>query len=305
MSPEQVRGKELDARTDLFSFGAVLYEMCTGMLPFRGDTTGTMFDTILNRMPVPPVRINPDAPAKLEEIINKALEKDRAVRYQHASDVAADLRRLKRDNVAPKAASSARWSRTQIIAAVLTLVIAVVLSAIGVKMYLVRPAERIGSIAVLPLENLSDDSEQDYFADGMTEELTTALAKIGALRVTSRTSVMQYKGTKKSLPEIGRELNVDSVLEGSVLRDGNRVRVTAQLLLGASTDQHLWAESYDRDLRTCWLSKASLHAALPVRSKITRSPGGGVAPSGYPGGEFAGSRGLLKRSFAPAQAHGN
>ena len=173
--------------------------------------------------------------------------------------------------MAPKAASSARWSRTQIIAAVLTLVIAVVLSAIGVKMYLVRPAERIGSIAVLPLENLSDDSEQEYFADGMTEELTTALAKIGALRVTSRTSVMQYKGTKKSLPEIGRELNVDSVLEGSVLRDGNRVRVTAQLLR-ASTDQHLWAESYERDLKDVLALQSELARSIASQVKITLSP---------------------------------
>src|SRR5215831_17089657 len=130
MSPEQVRGKELDARADMFSFGAVLYEMCTGMLPFRGDTTGAMFDSILNRAPVPPVRINPDTPSKLEEIVNKALEKDCAVRYQHASDIVADLRRFKRDSVVPKAASPARWSRTHIVAIVLALTAAVFLLAI-------------------------------------------------------------------------------------------------------------------------------------------------------------------------------
>jgi eukaryotic-like serine/threonine-protein kinase len=151
MSPEQVRGKELDHRTDLFSFGAVLYEMATGLPPFRGDTTGVIIDSILNREPVPAVRLNSQLPSNLEEVINKALEKDCAVRYQHASEIVADLRRLKRDKVAPKEASSVRWSRTQIMAAALTLVVAVVLSAIGVKTYLARPAESIGSIAVLPL----------------------------------------------------------------------------------------------------------------------------------------------------------
>jgi TolB-like protein/Flp pilus assembly protein TadD len=271
MSPEQVRGKELDARTDLFSFGTVLYEMCTGMLPFRGDTTGAMFDSILNRAPIPPVRINPDTPPKLEEIVNKALEKDCAVRYQHASDIVADLRRFKRDNLVPKAASPARWSRTQIVVTVLALTVAVFLLAIGAKVYLARPAEHIRSIAVLPLENLSRDPEQEYFADGMTEELTTALAKIGALRVTSRTSVMQYKGTKKSLPEIGRELNVDSVLEGSVLREGERVRITAQLIR-ASTDQHLWAESYDRDLKDVLTLQSELARSIASQVRVTVSP---------------------------------
>ena len=271
MSPEQVRGKELDTRTDLFSFGATLYEMATGLPPFRGDTTGVIFDAILNRAPVPSVRLNPQIPPKLEEVINKALEKDCSVRYQHASDINADLRRFKRDVAAPKAALSARWSRNQILATVLVLAAAVVLLALAAKGYFARPAERIGSIAVLPLENLSHNPEQEYFADGMTEELTTALAKIGALRVTSRTSAMQYKGTKKLLPEIGRELNVDSVLEGSVLRDGDRVRITAQLVR-TSTDQHLWAESYDRDLKDILALQSELARGIASQVKVTLSP---------------------------------
>ena len=273
MSPEQVRGKELDARTDLFSFGVVLYEMATGMLPFRGNTTGIMFDSILNRAPEPPVRLNPEIPPQLEETINKALEKDRDVRYQHASDIAADLKRLKRDTafITTKTASFNRWSHTRIMATVLALAATVGVLTVAAKLYFARPTNRIGSIAVLPLENLSRNPEQDYFADGMTEELTTDLAKIGALRVISRTSVMQYKGTKKSVPEIGRELNVDSVLEGSVLHAGDRVRISAQLIR-TSTDEHLWAETYDRDPKDVLALQSELARTIASQIKVTLSP---------------------------------
>jgi len=228
MSPEQVRGKELDGRTDLFSFGIVLYEMATGMLPFRGESSGMIFEGILNRSPVSPVRINPDVPAKLEQIITKAVEKDRKLRYQAASDMGVDLQRLKRDT---DSGSSPKVQST----------IATARSRKGTSI-------RIRAIAVLPLENLSGDPTQDYFADGMTEALTATLAKIGSLRVISRTSVMRYKTTRKSLPEIAQELNVDAIVEGSVMRSGERVRITAQLI-HAAKDQHLWAESYDRDVR--------------------------------------------------------
>ena len=257
MSPEQVRAKELDSRTDLFSLGAVLYEMCTGTLPFRGESTGVVFDSILNRAPVPPVRLNPDVPFDLERIIAKCVEKDRNLRYQHASEIRTDLQRLKRDTesgqarvpteTARKKYVSRRWMVATFGGLILFLA-ALGLSAGKLRDWLrfTSPAP-IKSLVVLPLQNLSGDPAQEYFADGMTEELTTALSKISAVRVISRTSAMRYKGTNKSLPEIAHELNVDGVVEGSVERSGNQVRITAQLI-HAPSDTHLWAESYERNL---------------------------------------------------------
>ena len=243
MSPEQVRGKELDARTDLFSFGAVLYEMCTRKLAFDGQTAGATFDSILNRAPIPPSRVNPDVSAQLEQIIDKLLERETKLRYQNAADIRADLQRLKRDLkgrtfAAPSSSHSRRTARS--------------IRKIDVG--------RIRSLAVLPLENLSNDGTQEYFADGMTEALIADLAKIRMLKVISRTSVMRFRGTTKPLPEIARELNVDAVLEGSVLHAEGRVRITAQLI-HAATDQHLWAENYDRDMR----------GVLDLQSEIAQS----------------------------------
>ncbi len=251
MSPEQVRGEELDARTDVFSFGAVLYEMATGRLAFTGNNPAVILAAILERTPTSVLNLNSDLPPKLEEIINKALKKDRDVRYQTASDLRADLKRVKREAsssqpvVSPTAAPARRgirrwWVVAAVGAAIALLAVFAGLNMGGLRKGLLGPtsAVTIKSLAILPLEDLSGDSQQEYFADGMTEELITNLAKIGALRVVSRSSVMRYKGTKKPLPEIARELNVDGVVEGSVTRSRNRVRITAQLIY-APTDTHL------------------------------------------------------------------
>src|SRR5205807_2791268 len=195
--------------------------------------------------------------------INKTLEKDPEIRCQSAAELRADLKRLQRDTesgrqaVAPPLKESPiylsrvgkwRWVLAGVSVGALLLLVAFAADVGSWREHLLESRDpAIRSLAVLPLENLSHDAEQDYFVDGMTDALTTSLSKIGALRVISRTSATHYKNTTKTLPEIARELNVDGVVEGSVLRSGNRVRITAQLI-HASTDEHIWAETYERDL---------------------------------------------------------
>jgi serine/threonine protein kinase/Flp pilus assembly protein TadD len=292
MSPEQARGEELDARTDLFSFGAVLYEMATGKQAFSGTTSAVIFHAILGEAPTSPVQLNPELPAKLEEIINKALEKDRDLRYQSAGDIRTDLKRLKRDTESGRTVGARhgvplprRWAVVSGIAAFLLVAVGAVILGLNIGglrdrlMSLVGvsvsrrtvPLPRIESLAVLPLANLSGDPEQDYFADGMTEELITNLGKISALRVISRTSVMRYKKTEKPLPQIARELGVDGIVEGSVLRVGDRVRITAQLIQ-AEQERHLWAESYERDLRDILALQSEVAQAITNEIKIKLTP---------------------------------
>jgi TolB-like protein/thioredoxin-like negative regulator of GroEL len=256
MSPEQARGQPVDGRSDLFSLGVVLYEMVSGHQPFAAETTADTLSAILTQEP-PPLSRYADVPTELQRIVSKCLEKDCERRYSSARELLFDLKNLKRElkvgTPAPAVASqerrrglliSRRWLA---LSALLMLVVMALLFLFLFRGAPTAVSPEIKSLAVLPLENLSGDPQQDYFADGMTEALINNLARIRALKVISRTSAMRYKGSQKSLPEIARELNVDAVLEGSVQRSGGRVRVTAQLI-HAATDAHLWASEYERDL---------------------------------------------------------
>jgi serine/threonine-protein kinase len=259
MAPEQLRNDAVDARTDLYALGLVLYEMATGLRPFR-DLLGTRLSDAILHQDVPlPSRLQPGISAELERIILKCVEKEPENRYHSAKEVAVDLRRVGSGSATrsmaqagpPPKAQPAYWKMLGGTAAAATVLLAAALAFHGGGLRTwwsgpVAPAQ-IRSVAVLPMENLSRDPEQEYFVDGMTEAVITELSRIKALKVISRTSVMQFKGVKGSLPEIARRLNVDGIVEGSVIRTGNRIRVTVQLIEAAS-DTHLWAQSYERDL---------------------------------------------------------
>ncbi len=249
MSPEQARGEVTDVRTDLFSFGTVLYQMATGMLPFQGDTSAVVFDAILNRDPLPANQLNVTLPPEMDRIIGQALEKDRDLRYQTATDLKTALKRLKRDLTSgrhPVESSSIHNTRSPNVT-------------------------NEHSIAVLYFENLSGMKEDEYLRDGITEDITTELSKIRLLRTFSRAVVMVYRDKTVTAGQVGRELGASHVLVGSLRRAGNRLRINAQLV-DAMTDFPIWSERYDREMEDVFAVQDEIASKIAAALRITLSP---------------------------------
>jgi non-specific serine/threonine protein kinase len=247
MSPEQARGQLVDARTDLFSLGTVLYQMASGVLPFQGDTSAVVYEAILNRDPAPVSQVNPAVPQEFGRIVGKAIEKDRTLRYQTATDLKTDLARLKRDldSGSNKRAAESGVSHSN------------------------KQSEK--SVAVLYFENVSGVKEDEYFRDGVTEDIITELSKIRGLKIFSRPTVLAYRDKQVTPAQIGQQLRAAYVLAGSVRRSGNRLRISGQLI-DTHTDFPMWSERYDRELKDVFEVQDEIARKIAEALRVTLSP---------------------------------
>jgi eukaryotic-like serine/threonine-protein kinase len=309
MSPEQVLGKTLDARTDLFSFGVVLYEMATGFLPFTGESTGAVFEAILHKEAREAVRLNSGVPAELQRIVDKAMEKDRELRYYTAADLRGDLKRLKRDSSSGKVKAAnpnpasireqirsarisdrfqdlapsteeapalliAQTNRRFAYAAGIGLVLLLAIAGLFWyrKIFFVPfvPAAR-PSIAVLPLKNLSTEPDSSYFSDAMSDEISTKLSKIKGVDLAPRDAVAALKGTDKTASDIGRQLGVRYLLEGSVRKAGNQVRINVQLI-DSTTGFQTWADDFTGDLQNVFTLQEQVALKIAEALNLHLSP---------------------------------
>jgi serine/threonine protein kinase/tetratricopeptide (TPR) repeat protein len=296
MSPEQARAKDLDARTDLFSFGVVLYEMATGTLPFHGGSTAEIFKSILDAVATPAVRFNPDVPADLQRIIDKALEKDRNLRYQSATDLRTDLVRLKRDTdsgripgastVIESASASAASPSTpataapvrsyKTLAAGIAAVLLVIVAAVAV--YFLRQqsdARKINSIAVLPFVNATSDPENEYLGDGLTESLIGTLSQLPGLRVLARSTVFRFKSNQDDPRQIGQTLQVSAVLTGRITQHGDELRIHSELV-NTADGAELWGSHYE--CKAADVTQVQGEITRDLSSKLRRIDPGRTSP---------------------------
>jgi len=270
MSPEQIRGKDVDARSDLFSFGVVLYEMATGRLPFAGDTSGEIIEAIFTKQPL---QLNRKIPAKLEQIIQKALQKERNARYASAAEMRSDLQQLKDDPTS--STTTQKWVPVASILILFMIVAAFWFSretkitnkTATIKQPVAVKSEKV-SIAVLPFVDMSPDKNQEYFTDGLSEELINVLSKNPQLKVIGRTSSFSFKGKNEDLRTIGKKLGVGTLLEGSVRKEGKQIRITAQLIKAAD-GFHLWSQNYDREMNDVFVVQDEIASSVANALNIT------------------------------------
>src|SRR5437016_5795187 len=271
MSPEQTRGQTVDARSDIWSLGVVIYEMIAGIPPFHGKTPSDCIASILTTQPPPLSGVLPEVPLNLESILQKALRKNSDERYQTIKEMLADLRNLKGELEAEGSSPQTKARAESIVSKIkrhkrgvlLTLAAILVAAAFAYSFFFVAPGASPNekSIAVLPFENLSEDKSNAYFADGIQDEILTRLSKIADLKVISRTSTQRYKNTSQSLSEIANQLGVANLLEGSVQKTNDQVRVNVQLITAAN-DTHLWAETYDRKLTDIFVVESDIATTI-------------------------------------------
>ena len=293
MAPEQLLGGATDARTDLHAVGSVLYEMATGRRPFTGESGSQMVAAILHRPPIPPTVLNSRLSSELERIIGKCLEKEPEERYQSTKELSIDLQRLMRDtyssptNTGVHAGQSTRPPVSKWLGVAVLMVVLLLLAVLADRFWHKEakggsPGVTTASIAVLPFADLSPDHDQEYFSDGLAEELLNQLTKIPNLRVAARTSAFRFKAQNEDLRVIGQRLNVANVLEGTVRKEGNRVRISAQLIR-VDDGFNLWSESYDRDLTDVFVVQDDIAKAATSALQLKLRPGDSSSHQTPPG----------------------